>query len=193
MRSIFISALFAAGLLFACATESLAQVFHSKESALRLAFPGADVIESRDLFLSEAEARRVGELARAKQESRLVTVYVGKKAGELLGYAYFDTHTIRTLPETILVVVEADGELRAVHLLSFHEPPEYQPPPKWLGQFEDQTLDDSLALQREIDGIAGSTLTARAITAAVRRVLAVHEVKILGHMAAAKPKEHAAR
>lgn len=192
MRSVLILALFVAGLL-ACASKSHAQVFHSKESALRLAFSEADVIEPRDLFLSEAEAQHIGELARAKQESRLVTVYVGKKKGELLGYAYFDTHTIRTLPETILVVIEPEGELRAVHLLSFHEPPEYQPPPKWLGQFEDRALDESLALQRGIDGIAGSTLTARAITAAVRRILAVHEVKILGEATAAKPKEQAGR
>jgi Na+-translocating ferredoxin:NAD+ oxidoreductase RnfG subunit len=177
MRSVFISALFAAT-LFACASQSRAEVFHSKESALRLAFPGADAVEPQELFLSTEDVQQISKRARAKQESRLVTVYVGRKDGELLGYAYFDTHNVRTLPETILVVVEPDGELRAVHLMAFHEPPEYQPPLKWLGQFQDRKLDDGLALQREIDGIAGSTLTAGAITAAVRRILAVHELKI---------------
>ena len=202
MRSNSIAALFAndpwrgisvlaTSLLLACAMPAKAQVFHSKESALRLAFPGADSVEPRDLFISEDHARRISDLARVKLESRLVTVYVGKKSGELMGYAYFDTHTVRTLPETILVVVEPNGELGAVHLLSFHEPPEYRPPPKWLGQFKDQALDESLALQRDIDGIAGSTLTARAITAAVRRVLAVHEVEILGKVPAGKSHESA--
>jgi hypothetical protein len=49
------------------------------------------------LFISEEHARCISELARVKLESRLVTVYVGKKSGELMGYAYFDTHTVRTL------------------------------------------------------------------------------------------------
>ena len=193
MRSVCFSALFVAILLLGCASASRAQVFHSRESALRLAFPGADLVEPRDLFLSEEHARRISELAGVKQESRLVTVYVGKKGEELLGYAYFDTHTIRTLPETILVIVEPRGDLRAVHLLSFHEPPEYQPPPKWLGQFQDRTLDDSLALKRGIDGIAGSTLTARAITAAVRRILAVHQVEIAGKALPAQQPNSAAK
>jgi hypothetical protein len=186
MRALAVLPLLILGISLGRAAESRAAVFHSKESALRLAFPDADHVEPQDLFLSEEEVRRVSQLAGAKQESRLVTAYVGRKDGEILGYAFFDTHTVRTLPETILIRLEPEGEVAAVHLLSFHEPLEYQAAPKWLEQFEERALDESLGIDRGIDGIAGSTLTARAITAAVRRTLAVYECKLAP---AARPLE----
>jgi hypothetical protein len=65
-----------------------------------------------------------------------------------------------------------------VHLLAFHEPAEYLPPARWLAQFDARGLDDELSLRRGIAGIAGSTMTASAITAAVRRVLAIHALAI---------------
>jgi hypothetical protein len=153
-----------------------AEVFHSRESALRLAFPEADSVASRSLMLSDQQAERIEEISRTRLDARVVRLYTGLRAGEVLGYAFIETHRVRSLPETILVVLDPEGRSRAVHLLAFHEPPEYLPSERWLGQFQDRELDDELALRRGVAGIAGSTLTATAITAAVRRLLAIHEV-----------------
>jgi Na+-translocating ferredoxin:NAD+ oxidoreductase RnfG subunit len=46
----------------------------------------------------------------------------------------------------------------------------------WYGQYEGRLLDDDLALKRGIRPVTGATLTARATTEAVRRVLALHQV-----------------
>ena len=46
----------------------------------------------------------------------------------------------------------------------------------WYEQYEGQELDDDLALKRDIRPVTGATLTARATTEAVRRVLALHAV-----------------
>jgi hypothetical protein len=153
-------------------------VFHSRESALRLAFPGADEVEARDLFLSDAEAEKIERAARAPLTSRLVTVYVGRRGGEIAGYAFLDTHPVRTLPETLLVVLDAQGRLAGTHLLAFHEPPEYAPPERWLARFTGRDLGADLWSRRDIDALSGATLTAGAITAAIRRLLAVWQVEL---------------
>lgn len=160
------------------AADARAEVFHSRESALRLAFPGADRVEKREVFLDADDAAEVERLARSPLGSRLVTVYVGWRSGAIVGYAFIETHPVRTLPETIMLVVGSDGRIAGVHLLAFHEPPEYGPPPAWLRQYEGWTLRDELSLRGDIAGITGATLTAHSITAAVRRTLAVYRVGI---------------
>jgi len=104
------------------------------------------------------------------------TRYTAWKDGALIGTAYLDTHLVRTLPQTVLVFVHPSGELRAIEILSFGEPEEYLPRKKWLLQFNDKALDDSLAIGGKIHGMTGATLSAHAVTDAARRTLALHQV-----------------
>jgi Na+-translocating ferredoxin:NAD+ oxidoreductase RnfG subunit len=155
-----------------------AEVYHSRESALRLAFPEADNIKKREIFLDAEEKAEVEHRARVDLPSRLVTVYIGMLRQRVVGYAVIETHKVRSLPETILVVVDPDGRTRAVHMLAFHEPPEYAPADHWLRQFTGRPLDDDLRLGTGVDGITGATMTANSIVAAVRRILAVLEIAV---------------
>jgi hypothetical protein len=155
-----------------------AEVYHSRESALQMAFPEADSLSSKSLLLDDTQAIAIEELARTPLSSRLVNVHIGMRDGVVTGYAFIETHNVRSLPETLMVVIGCDGRNRGVHLLAFHEPKEYLPSRRWLGQFVDRELDSQLALNRGVAGVAGSTFTARAITAAVRRLMATHQVVI---------------
>ncbi len=179
MRKLFIAT---TGVLLSLAAflPSEAEVFYSKTDALKLAFPEALRVETRALFLSEDQARRIADLAHAPLNSRLVTVYIGRKAGgEVEGYAFLEQHLIRTKPETLMVVVDPKGKVGAVYVLAFFEPPEYLPPKRWIKQFIGRGLSSELQIGREIQGITGATLSTRAILKAVRRALAVHKVMIL--------------
>ena len=64
--------------------------------------------------------------------------------------------------------------------LAFHEPPDYLPSDRWLDQFPGRGLADDLAVGGGIHGIAGSTLSSRAVARAVRRSLALHRVLVAG-------------
>ncbi len=152
-----------------------AKVFLTVDEALRLAFPGATV-ERRTSYLTEAQRGKASELAREEVPSRLVHAYVATAGGKAVGTAYFDTHRVRTLPETVMVVLDPSGKVRRVEVLSFNEPQDYLPGGGWYGQFAGRGLDERLALKRDIRPLTGATLTARATTGAVRRVLAVHRV-----------------
>ncbi|MEX0890721.1 MAG: FMN-binding protein, partial [Gemmatimonadota bacterium] len=49
-------------------------------------------------------------------------------------------------------------------------------PDGWLAQFLDRRLDGRLSTKADIVNMTGATLTSRAVTDAVRRVLALHQV-----------------
>jgi len=152
-----------------------ARVFLTTEEALALAFPGCEV-ERRTVYLTEAQQTEARREAGVEIPGALVYPYEATCDGEPGGTAYFDTHRVRTLPETLMIVVDPGGEVRRVEILAFREPPEYIPPEPWYRQFLGEELSDDLRLQGGIRGVTGATLTARATTDAVRRVLAIHRV-----------------
>jgi hypothetical protein len=175
-----IATLVAVGLPALLARPAAATVFLAKDEALALAFPGNDRIEERVVILTDDQKAEVEKRARAKLESQLWTIYVGWKGSDVQGYAVIDSHIVRTLPETFMVVIEPTGTLRRVDVLAFHEPPEYLPTERWIGQFPGHALDDELKLGAGIQGITGATLSAQAMTAGVRRALALFAVLIQG-------------
>lgn len=166
--------------------QSEAKVFYSRAGAMKLAFPQATRVERRHIYPTADQLATMGKICRCKPPGKLLTVYVGHRDGKTLGYAYIDTHRVRTLPETFMVVLDASGKVQAVHILAFHEPPEYQPPPRWLAQFKGRRGGQDLRVRGGIAGLAGSTLSAYAITGATRRILVIHSVLGLSQKVAAR-------
>lgn len=163
-------------LLAAASAPALARVYLTQPEALDLAFPRPARVERRILFLDAGQAERASREAGEAVEARVVPYYVGTLDGRVAGYAYFDTHLVRTLPETIMVLVDPDGSIRRIDILSFDEPEDYRATERWLQQFPGRRLDDDLSLKRGIHALTGATLSARAITGAARRVLALHRL-----------------
>jgi len=146
------------------------QVLLTQEEALRLAFPAPAEVERRTAFLDEAQRVEVERLAAPAEASErsVVTYYVGHLDGKPLGAAYFDAHRVRTLREVLMIVVDpADRVTR---------PPEYMAPDGWLELFQGRGLDGGTSIKGDIPIITGATLTARSVTGAVRRSLALHAV-----------------
>lgn len=178
----------AAGLVLcgfvALAGSADAKVFHTQNEAQALAFPEADRVETQTSILTDAQEAEIQKIARSKLDSRIVQTLVGYKGDLLLGYAYIDVHTVRTLPEAFLIVLDANGAVRSLRVLAFHEPLDYMPTERWYEQFNAKSIDQPLRLGRDIHGIVGATLSARAVTDSVRRTLALYEVLV--HRAGAR-------
>jgi hypothetical protein len=164
-----------AAVVLVTAAHSHAANLLTVEQALALAFPGCDV-EREAIFLTESQLAQANSLSGVEGQKALVTRYVARQGGRLSGFAYLDTHRVRTLPETVIVVVDPDGTIRRLEVVAFREPPEYLPPERWYRQLDGQSLNEELALKRGVRPITGATLSARAATDAARRTLAVHEV-----------------
>lgn len=177
MRFVYFG-LAAACVIAAAACTAKAEVLYAKDEALRLAFPTATRVETQTFVLEAEQRKRVEQLAKTKVESSLFTFYKGYHGEELLGFLAIDTHIVKTMPETFMVVLTPKGEQTKVVILAFQEPPEYMASLKWLDQFRGKSLDDDLWPARGIHGIAGSTLTTHAMTAGVRKILALFKVLI---------------
>jgi Na+-translocating ferredoxin:NAD+ oxidoreductase RnfG subunit len=160
------------------ATAASAQVLLTRDEALKQVFPSAKSIERKTVFLTDEQVKQIEIKGKAKVDSKVLTYYVGISDSGTLGYAFFETHTVRTMPATYLVVIAPDGSLRHVEILAFYEPEDYLPSKKWLNQFSRKTLDNDLWLKRGIRNISGATLSAQAIVDGTRRILATYQIAV---------------
>jgi hypothetical protein len=153
-----------------------AKSFMTQQQALDSAFPKGTALERQSIFLSAGEASAAKSASGVDFEDGLVVRYVGRSGGAVVGYVYFDAHRVRTLPETLMIVVRPDGAIERIEILSFNEPEDYLPKARWIDQLDGKKLDDELSLKRSIRPISGATLSGRAIVSASRKILAIHNV-----------------
>ncbi|MFZ5803318.1 MAG: hypothetical protein ACOY7U_00540 [Acidobacteriota bacterium] len=157
-----------------CAAVLSARVLKTPEEAIALAFPGTQVTKEAHYLTAQQKAtlaaQGVGEVP------GLVFQYRVQREGQLLAFAYLDTHRVRTLPETLLVILNPQGQVLRVEVLAFAEPPDYLPRESWYRQFAGTSPEKPPRLGENLRPVAGATLTAQATATAVRRVLALHQV-----------------
>ena len=176
--------LVATAVLCLFADAAVAKVFYTQKDALDLAFPDATRIEKMTFIMSGEEVEQVQRAARSSLDSRIAKFHAGWNGDQLLGYVFIDVHTVRTLPEAFMVVLSPSGEVNSVQVLAFHEPLDYLPPDRWYQQFVGRSREDTLRLGGDIHGVIGATLSARAVTDSIRRVLALFQVLIAGEKSA---------
>ncbi len=163
--------------LLTAVNSSFATVFYSKNEAMELAF-GKDIpVEQLSLFPDEQQTAEIQKLAKVKLESGLFTFYVSKNQDKILAYAAIETSTVRTKPETLMIVLTPEGELRNVYTLAFHEPPEYMPPDSWFEKLAKRPLTD-MDFNKGVDGISGATLSTHASIDSIRKVMAIYQVLV---------------
>jgi hypothetical protein len=156
----------------AVALGARAEVVITEKAALERAFPGQSP-RRRTLYLTREQVAAVEKAARSKLPSAVVTAFETHAEGAPTGRALLDTHVVRTMPETVLTVVEPDGRLRMALVLQFGEPPDYLPRERWLSTLAGKPFDDDLWPGRGVRRVTGATLTVQALTEAVRRSLAI--------------------
>lgn len=158
--------------LFTWGPPASAEVLLTEKAALVRAFPG-QAVERQPFYLKPEQVTAVERAARSKLPSAVVTVFIARSGQEVTGRAVLDTHIVRTMPESLLTVIEPDGRLRMALVLQFGEPPDYLPRQGWLKTLEGKPLDDQLWPGLGVRRVTGATLTVQALTEAVRRSLAI--------------------
>lgn len=153
-----------------------AKVFASQNQALGEAFPDASRIDRQTILLRKQETAALAAILREEIQSKIVVLHTAYKDDEILGYAHIDVHNVRTKPEALMIVLTPTGTVRSVRMLAFHEPLDYLPTDRWYGQFAGMSGQDGLRVGRDVHGVVGATLSARAAADGVRRMLAYWEV-----------------
>lgn len=142
-----------------------------------LAFGEDAQVETLSLFPDDQQKETIQNEAKVKLDSGMFTFYVGKQAGKLLGYAAIETITVRTKPETLMIVLTPEGGVRNIYTLAFHEPPEYQPPENWFNQLTGKPLEE-MDFNKAIQGVSGATLSTRAAVSSTRKVLSIYRTMV---------------
>ena len=119
----------------------------TREEALAAVYPGATV-RTEQVFLTPSQRKQVLMRGDTDVLPSPITRYVATKDGKVIGRAYVDTHPVGTRQETLLISLDATGQVLRI---------------------------DDLVMNRSRP-ITGATLTARETTIAVRRVLAIDAV-----------------
>lgn len=165
--------------LLLCMTlsTSFGTVFYSKNEALELAFGKGAQVEVMSLFPDKEQMAKIQTTAKITLESGMFSFYVGKAQDKVLGYAAIESNTVRTKPETLLILLTPDGQLKNVFTLAFHEPPEYLPPEQWYEQLSNRALED-MDFNKGVQGITGATLSTRSAISSVRKVMAFYQVML---------------
>lgn len=167
-------------LVFALAGPAAAKVFLARSEAVKAALPAADQVTTRDVFLTDEQKVEIEKASGMPMESALVTIYTGTKAGQVIGYALFDTHVVRTQPETFVVGLDPTGHVTGLFVCAFYEPQDYMPGDRWLALFRGRDPSAPPRVGADITGITGATLSSRAVAGGVRRALAIFAACLAG-------------
>lgn len=160
--------------------QAFEQVYLTPAAALKQVLPGAQSMEVRQVSLTP-EKRRLLErhLGRKLTEDR-VTFHLGRKGNQLTGYAVILEEIGKTEPITFAVGLTADLHVQDVAVMTYREKVGSEVRrSRFLGQFKGKSGDDRLSLNRDILPLTGATLSSAAITAGVKRALALTRVLLL--------------
>jgi len=120
----------------------------TREEALSVVYPGATV-RAEQVLLTPSQRKQVMMRGDTDVLPTPVARYVATKDGKVIGRAYVDTHAVGARQESLLISLDAAGQVLRIDVTAFQEP---------------------------LRPVAGASLTARETTSAVRRVLAIDAV-----------------
>jgi Na+-translocating ferredoxin:NAD+ oxidoreductase RnfG subunit len=153
------------------------RVYLTVDQALANAFPQDVTVERKVVWITAAQAAQVEARAGSPLPRRVVNAYLGRRGGRIVGYAFVDDVIGKTEPITYMVTVTPDATVERLDLLVFRETHGYEiERASWRDRFRGLRLGAGLRVGREIDKITGATLSCRAVTDGVRRLLALTEV-----------------
>ena len=178
-RNGYLTSLYPAGILAAAVLIFfngilLSDVKMTPEKMFTIKFPGS-AIQKKPVYIKKEDRIVLEKKAGVTFTKGFFTFHEAKKQGKIIGYAFFDTHTVRTKEETICVLFSPDGKITGVELISFYEPEEYAPSIRWLSQFVNKNDPENLRAGGNIAAMSGATLTTQSIVQTVRKALVLYK------------------
>ncbi len=148
------------------------QVYLTPAQALKQAFPDADTVRTETHILTPDLIGRVERRLGWRLEESEVRVHLGYRGGRLLGYAVITEQVGLYKPITFLVKVTPDGRVDDTWIMTYRESRGGEVRRKrFLSQYQGKSAKDPIRLNRDVIGITGATLSVRAVSLGVKRVV----------------------
>jgi FMN-binding domain len=155
-------------------TPAIGQVKMTTKKALELAFPQCK-FERKTITLSAKQRLAIARLSGRKFTKSMAFAYIARRDKKVVGTAWFDVHKVRSKRQLLMVIVTPQVTVDRVEVLAFAEPKKYATPERWLRKLGQKKLG-RLRAGKDIPRITGATLTVRATTRCVKRILSLHQV-----------------
>lgn len=153
----------------------------SEENALKAAFPEADFFKKKVAVMTREQHKKIRQLPNSKNASRIFKYTIVAKQGRFLGYAIVDTALGKSVPITFMIALSPNLTVRKVQILAHPKSPGRAILQKgFLSQFKGKGVTDKVRVGRDIDAVTGATISSRATTDVVRRVLARFSILVPG-------------
>jgi len=154
------------------------KIYFTEAEALAKVFAKADSLWVETWMPSEAEITSLQERLGWRVAPEEVRVHRGRRADEDMGFAVITEEKGRFKPITFLVKVAPAGHVEMVLVMVYRESRgDGVKRQRFLKQFRRKNAASSLRLNRDIVGVSGATLSSRGVTAGVKRVLALIEMR----------------
>lgn len=166
----------------------IASEYLSVEAAQRSLMAQADRFEEVVPALTEAQRQAVLTLAGPQAPHRSVRVFRALRGAEAQGYVFVDEVIGKQDFITYALAIDAQGRTSAIEVLAYRESHGGEiRNAAWRRQFAGREGLGQLRFGADIRNIAGATLSCEHVTAGVRWLVALWQVALRPHAAAAAP------
>ncbi|MDO8684389.1 MAG: FMN-binding protein [Armatimonadota bacterium] len=158
------------------ASAGYAEVYLTREKAIKLALPISKEIVEEKLTLNKEQQERVRKKIGRKLKQEEYIFIVGKTDGKVDGYAIICNEIGKEMPITFIVGIKPDGKVRDVAIMVFRESRGSEVKDKrFLTQYRNKKSSDQIAINKDIRHVTGATLSCIAVSNGVKKALAVWE------------------
>lgn len=152
----------------------------STEQALKKIFQEATSFKEIHITLNEEQMRQIeqdAEIIFSGNHSNQVAMYRAYDNNLLVGFAFKDTVVGKWGPIHYLVGLNPQGKVLQSIILG-HEEDRGKPIAKrrFLKQYNGKDINDPIKLRKDIDGITGATISSRAVTDGIRKLVHIFEI-----------------
>jgi Na+-translocating ferredoxin:NAD+ oxidoreductase RnfG subunit len=160
-------------------------IYINKSKALANAFPDATEIDQDQIMVSALQRTQIEFDLGWKIENDAFPYYIAKSEDVILGYAFITEEIGKHYPITFLVSMSAELVIEHVEIMVYREQIGAEVRSRrFLKQFFGKTRHDTIAIDRDIDGISGATLSSWAVASGVKRVLVMANALLEGQQTA---------
>ncbi|MBI2500625.1 MAG: FMN-binding protein [Deltaproteobacteria bacterium] len=151
-------------------------VYLRPEEALQIIFRDSEEVVSDSTILTAPQKLELKKKLGEPLRKETWNFFIARSGGKIDGYALVDQEVGKTEPITFLTALTPDGKVKEVEVLAYREPIGSEVRHKnFLKQYREKRPESPLIVGRDIQGITGATLSARAVSRGVRRALALWE------------------
>lgn len=159
--------------------RACAERYLTVAEAQKLSFPEADRFEEQVVRFTAAEKSRIEKKSGVKVFNRGNRLWLAWQGTNLLGVLLADHVLGKHELIDYTVALAPGGAVRQIEVLEYRESHGYEiRGPKWRDQFKGKTADAKLKLNDDIFNLSGATISCRAVTQGVKRLLATYELVV---------------